>query len=226
MSIKVTHHCDHCQSPIPTSLSSEDPPLADVTSSAVQLAVRNGNVVVADLHICQSCIPHLASFLPGVDRSRFAQLATYDDEIGMRSKERVLPGHTVKMTANLVAEFEVNRVILPERSEEWAINDIVVGFRSQFAQGGDVPGDMFKENVDGMHLSFDACSPKRPLTIIATYIGKNPEGAIFMAIAHGRARGFMEDASAPHRSVVIEKHTENPTHPTKGVKVAGRHSDM
>lgn len=70
---------------------------------------------------------------------------------------------------------------------DWVINDIMIGNRSQFAQAGDIPGDMFSSNATDGFVSFETAQVAMDVKIVVTYIGPNPGGEIFYASMIGMA---------------------------------------
>lgn len=62
---------------------------------------------------------------------------------------------------------------------DWIINDIQIGNRSQFAQAGDVPGDMFSTNAIDSFVSFETAQTAMDIKLVVTYIGPARTGACF-----------------------------------------------
>jgi hypothetical protein len=61
----------------------------------------------------------------------------------------------------------------------WLINDISIGNRSQFAQAGSLPGDMFSSSSIDSFVSFDTCQTAMDVTVSVTYEGDIPAGCPF-----------------------------------------------
>ena len=58
-------------------------------------------------------------------------------------------------------------------SADWIVNDISIGNRSQFAQSGQVPGDMFAINAVDSFISFETAQTAMDIVITVTYVGAN-----------------------------------------------------
>ena len=56
---------------------------------------------------------------------------------------------------------------------DWIVNDISIGNRSQFAQSGQVPGDMFAINAVDSFISFETAQTAMDIVITVTYVGAN-----------------------------------------------------
>ena len=54
---------------------------------------------------------------------------------------------------------------------ELIINDVTIGNRSQFAQSGALPGDMFANNSIDSFVTFETAQTAMDVTMIVTYIG-------------------------------------------------------
>jgi hypothetical protein len=72
-------------------------------------------------------------------------------------------------------------------ASDWIINDILIGHRSQFAQSGDIPADMFRSNAIDSFVSFETAQTAMDVSVVATYIGSNPKGEVFYASMVGTA---------------------------------------
>jgi hypothetical protein len=188
---KVT--CDHCGNDGATIslLIGEGDPRTGVYPRSV----------VADLHICASCTVAMADFFPHTERERFAALSTYDETVELRSVKRAMPvprdevkaypRHAVKIETRPQFEFTATRFEI-ERASDWLVNEFKIGKRYQFAQAGDVPGEVFAADVPASASvnHFDVCAVGMAIEILATYIGANPEGAHFVGKLIGKAKGF------------------------------------
>ena len=58
-------------------------------------------------------------------------------------------------------------------SADWIVNDISIGNRSQFAQSGQVPGDMFAINAVDSFISFETAQTAMDIVMTVTYVGAN-----------------------------------------------------
>jgi len=100
---------------------------------------------------------------------------------------RIAPGKSFAVVARpQAAAFRVEEIVIIGDPDAWMIEDIKVGHRSQFVQAGDIPGSVFARGVDN-GLRLDTCQTAMDFTIVAKYIGKNPEGEIFEAKVTGTA---------------------------------------
>jgi hypothetical protein len=70
---------------------------------------------------------------------------------------------------------------------DWIINDIRIGNRSQFAQSGDIPADMFRSSSIDSFVSFETAQIAMDVVLVVTYVGANPEGEVFYASMIGTA---------------------------------------
>jgi hypothetical protein len=72
------------------------------------------------------------------------------------------------------------RIIIGGDPADWIVNDVKIHGLSQFAQSGDVPGEMFSAGTIDGFTRFDVVDPGRNFQIVVTYIGQNPDGAPFV----------------------------------------------
>ena len=56
---------------------------------------------------------------------------------------------------------------------DWVINDISIGNRSQFAQSGQLPGDMFSNASIDSFVSFETAQTAMDIVMVVTYVGAN-----------------------------------------------------
>lgn len=108
----------------------------------------------------------------------------------LSSKGPVLPGATTVVQGEVKRSFRAERLFIASAgtdggTADWIVNDVKVDGKTQFAQPGDVPGDMFASGAIDSFVSFAACREK--FELIVTYIGSNPEGVHFYAAAIGSA---------------------------------------
>jgi hypothetical protein len=68
---------------------------------------------------------------------------------------------------------------------DWIVNDIKIGNESQFAQSGDVPGDMFATNAIDTFVRFKAAQTAMDVVVVVTYIGLNESGVPFFGAMVG-----------------------------------------
>ena len=67
-----------------------------------------------------------------------------------------------------------------ETAAAWIINDITIANKSQYAQAGGLPGDMFSSTAIDSFVTFDDANPNSDVVIVATYVGADPNGRAFM----------------------------------------------
>ncbi len=87
--------------------------------------------------------------------------------------------------------FRPMKLIIGGNPEDWTINDIRIGRKSQFVQCGDVPGEMFAANAADSTVCFDVVLTAMDFTIVVTYIGNDPEGALFSCGVLGDAASWV-----------------------------------
>lgn len=68
---------------------------------------------------------------------------------------------------------------------DWIVNDLRINNRSQFVQGGGIPGDLFAANAIDAFVRFDMVDVNAELSITVTYIGLNSTGAVFTGVLVG-----------------------------------------
>jgi hypothetical protein len=73
---------------------------------------------------------------------------------------------------------------------DWEINDITIGNKSQLAQAGSLPGDMFASTSIDSFISFDTALTAMDVVVTATYRGPIKEGAFFSAAMIGTSAVF------------------------------------
>jgi hypothetical protein len=169
--------------------------------AAIALLISDGDpgVTISDLHVCRACAAPLADFFLRVPRDVFAGLSRYEDEILVRSAQRAMPPpkdappntilrSTIEIDVRPQTAFKTRHIDI-ERPQDWVLNHVVIGNRSQFNQSGDVPAESLASST-GMPIDFEPCSVGMKFQICATYVGSNPEGAHFVAKLIGTSVGF------------------------------------
>lgn len=81
------------------------------------------------------------------------------------------------------------------RSAPWIIEDITIGGRSQLADAGGVPADLFSASAHeyNPHMIMDAAGPGAEIRFRVRYTGTNPEGEVFQAAIIGSTLGKAMD---------------------------------
>jgi hypothetical protein len=69
----------------------------------------------------------------------------------------------------------------------WIINDITIGNRSQFAQSGALPGDMFASQAIDSFVTFETAQTAMDVVMIVTYQGATEGGTPFYGSIIGTA---------------------------------------
>ena len=105
----------------------------------------------------------------------------------------ILPTQSAQITArSQMGAFRPERIFLSAAgtsggAADWIVNDFKIGNRSQFAQSGDVPGDMFATNAIDGFISFETVQTAMDVVMVVTYIGLNESGCPFFASIVGTA---------------------------------------
>ena len=105
----------------------------------------------------------------------------------------ILPTQSAQITArSQMGAFRPERIFLSSAgtsggAADWIVNDFKIGNRSQFAQSGDVPGDMFATNAIDGFVSFETVQTAMDVALVVTYIGLNESGCPFFGSIVGTA---------------------------------------
>lgn len=80
-------------------------------------------------------------------------------------------------------------IVIPKThgAGDWLINDIIIGNRSQFAQAGNLPGDLFSNTAIDSFVTFDTCQTAMDVRLLVTYVGPVKEGCAFTGAMLGTA---------------------------------------
>lgn len=91
------------------------------------------------------------------------------------------------------APFQVDRIEI-EEAWDWIVNDLRINGKTQFAQSGNIPGDMFATTAIVEFVSLEECGAGDEIEIDVTYIG-----AAEKTIFKGRLEGTVvrDDYSSP-----------------------------
>ena len=81
------------------------------------------------------------------------------------------------------APFQVERLEI-EDAWDWIVNDLRINGRTQFAQSGDIPGDMFATSAIDSFVSLEECTAGGEIEVDVTYIG-TAERSIFKGRLEG-----------------------------------------
>ncbi len=121
----------------------------------------------------------------GTDDEARAAARTDRIYLPLSSGVNILPGTSMQVTAHPQDPFRPERIIIGGDPNEWTVNDVQVGNRSQFSQKGDIPGVGFAATAQNSSVSFDTVQVAMDFTIFATYVGTKEEGEPFLACAIG-----------------------------------------
>ena len=112
--------------------------------------------------------------------------------IPISSGMNILPGQTARITAR-----PQRRAFMPERffiastggstAADWVVENLLIDNRSQFAQDGGLPGDVFATATFDAFVSFDTVQVAMDIMVDITYIGANPNGVPFFGSLIGRS---------------------------------------
>ena len=81
--------------------------------------------------------------------------------------------------------FRPERVFVSDTgggAANWVINDITIGNRSQFAQAGPLPGDMFSNVAIDSFVTFETAQTAMDITMIVTYNAAEGSSVFYGAI--------------------------------------------
>lgn len=114
----------------------------------------------------------------------------------MSSGVPILPCQQVQITGRPQTQlFQVNGWRISNAgtaggAADWIVNNILIGNRSQLAQSGDVPGDVFATNAIDSYVTFESAQTAMDIAVVVTYIGCNESGVPFYSAMFGvAARG-------------------------------------
>src|ERR1041384_6659367 len=106
----------------------------------------------------------------------------------MSSGVAIFPNTSAQITSRPQAvAFRPERIIIGGQPSSWIVNDVKVGNRSQFAQSGDVPGEMFAATTIDGYVSMETVQTAMDFVIVVTFIGDNNAGAPFVCGVLGTA---------------------------------------
>lgn len=116
---------------------------------------------------------------------------------------RILPDQQAIITSRPQRMFTLVRLyVLPAIAEDFVINDITIGERSQFSQAGAIPADMFAAGAIDSYVSFDTAGPGMDIRMTVTYIGQNPDGEVFTGSMLGMSVGGAGRATPTLRTLI------------------------
>jgi len=196
MSTKHLTSCDHCKRAAPID-DGPDSKGHHEFAAWIQLGISGRGYSIEGVHLCDRCIGALADFLPGVARENIGAFATHESSMMLKSDDRITKGMFVEICERAETTFGPRRFEI-ENATHWLVLDVLVANRSQvkpkklFKRSKEdtsgVPGAVFVE--ESATFMFETVPPDCDLRLRVTYVGENPEGALFVCKVHGLAAGF------------------------------------
>lgn len=111
---------------------------------------------------------------------------TIRQPLPLNSQGACLPGQRVEIVARPQSiAMRPERIVISQNAADFLIHDIRVGNRSQLAQEGVLPGDVFAAEAVDTFVAFETIQTAMDFTIIVEYVGTNPEGEVFNAVVFG-----------------------------------------
>ena len=107
-------------------------------------------------------------------------------------------GERFTVTQTLKKPYKPDRMFIAppsgESAAEWIVHDVLVDGKTQFAQAGELPGDMFLSSAIDSFVSFDTGTK---FEIVASYVGEKPAAPFF-----GGFLGRQDDSAKDHAAEV------------------------
>ena len=105
--------------------------------------------------------------------------------------QTILPAHSASITARPQrVAFRPERVFISSNgdgAENWLVNDILIGNRSQFSQAGQIPGDIFATTAIDSFVTFETAQTAMDVVMVITYVGPTSDGQPFYGAIIGTA---------------------------------------
>jgi hypothetical protein len=136
--------------------------------------------------------------------------------IPIASKSPLSPTAKTTITARVQsASFQMARLEIGNEGAlgsgaDWIIEDLRINGRSQFAQAGPIPGDMFSMTSIDSFIKPEPCAAGNAIEIDVIYIGVNESGAIFTALLEGTVMRDDYSTPPPDLHVVVETAGQGP----------------
>lgn len=105
----------------------------------------------------------------------------------MGSGMNIRPGTSAEVIGRPGVAFRPQRFVIGGTPAHWIVHDIWIGGRSQLAQGGDIPGEMFASTAVDTFVVLDAAQGTTDVAVVVTYVGPEPAGAPFLGVFIGTA---------------------------------------
>jgi len=132
------------------------------------------------------------------------------------SKEPLRPTVKTTITARVQgASFQVHRLEIEDSDTaggpaDWIVEDLRINGKTQFAQPGPIPGDLFATTAVGTFVKLETCAAGNAIEIDMNYIGLNPQGAIFAARFEGTVMRDDYTVAPPDLHAVVETSGQEP----------------
>ena len=93
---------------------------------------------------------------------------------------------------------------------DWIVEDLRINGRSQFAQPGPLPGDMFSTTAIDIFVKIEPCEAGNAIEIDVNYVGLNDSGATFAARLEGTVTRDDYSVPPPDLHVIVETSGQGP----------------
>lgn len=136
--------------------------------------------------------------------------------VPIASKSPLPPTTKATITARMQnAPFQMVRLEIgdegaPGGAADWIVEDLRVNGRSQFAQPGPIPGNMFSTTAIDSFVKIETCEAGNAIEIDVNYIGLNESGAAFAAHLEGTVTRDDYSVPPPDLRVIVETSGQGP----------------
>ena len=96
----------------------------------------------------------------------------------------ILPTQSAQIMGRTRSSFLLEHFVIAD-ADDWIVNDIKIGNRSQLAQSGDLPGQAFSSRAVGCDMTLDTVFKLMDVTIVTTRDGSCKEGGGFFGGVQG-----------------------------------------
>lgn len=103
----------------------------------------------------------------------------------MSSGVPVPPAQSVQITSRPQCDFLPERLVI-SNSDDWTVNDLIIGIRCQVAARGDLPGQTFASRSVGSHMILDPVHMGQEFVMVTTRDVNCKEEANFVCGVQGR----------------------------------------
>jgi hypothetical protein len=106
--------------------------------------------------------------------------------------------------------LEIDDGYTPGGAADWIVGDLRINGRSQFAQPGPIPGDLFSTDAIETFVKIEPCEAGNAIEIDVNYIGLNESGAAFSAHLEGTVTRDDYSVPPPDLRVLVETSGQGP----------------